>query len=152
MPYIVSLIDPVGSNQSKYADEHGVLRYSTDNSEVFPGATGVRKQKGARCAVSTIQEARDMAVSYVHDRMDAFGEDRQALRDYGFMTAESWALDVSEDGGSMQMADDWTVDVRHVKWDVIREETQKSGATGTIIREPGDQGQPWLDAFNKANR
>lgn len=29
------------SDRSKYTDDEGVLRYSTDGSEVFPGATGV---------------------------------------------------------------------------------------------------------------
>lgn len=34
--------DPVETNQSKHVDSEGVLRYDADDSEVFPGATGVR--------------------------------------------------------------------------------------------------------------
>lgn len=30
----------IKSDQSKYADEAGILRYRADNSEVFPGPTG----------------------------------------------------------------------------------------------------------------
>jgi hypothetical protein len=35
-------VDPVSRDQSKYADERGELRYSADDSRVFPGANGVR--------------------------------------------------------------------------------------------------------------
>ena len=33
----------VKQDQSKYVDAAGVLRYSADGSEVFPGPTGVRR-------------------------------------------------------------------------------------------------------------
>ena len=33
----------IKQNQSKYVDAAGVLRYQVDDSEVFPGATGVRR-------------------------------------------------------------------------------------------------------------
>lgn len=36
--------DPIESDQSKTCDD-GVLRYAADGSEVFPGATGVRKHQ-----------------------------------------------------------------------------------------------------------
>lgn len=39
--------DPIHKNQSKFVDAAGILRYSADGSEVFPGPTGVRK---TRCA------------------------------------------------------------------------------------------------------
>jgi len=35
--------DPVTKDQSKHRDASGVLRYSADGSEVFPGPTGVRR-------------------------------------------------------------------------------------------------------------
>jgi len=35
--------DPVARDQSKCVGADGVLRYSADGSEVFPGATGVRR-------------------------------------------------------------------------------------------------------------
>jgi hypothetical protein len=37
--------DPVRTNQSKHRDAEGVLRYDADDSEVFPGPTGVRKHR-----------------------------------------------------------------------------------------------------------
>lgn len=35
--------DPVQQNQSKYVGADGRLRYVADDSEVFPGPTGVRR-------------------------------------------------------------------------------------------------------------
>lgn len=42
--------DPIHANQSKFVDEAGILRYRADGSEVFPGATGVRKPRIAGAA------------------------------------------------------------------------------------------------------
>lgn len=40
--------DPVLSNQSKYTDAQGLLRYSADGSRVFPGPIGIRTRETAR--------------------------------------------------------------------------------------------------------
>jgi NADH/NAD ratio-sensing transcriptional regulator Rex len=37
------MADLVRRDQSKHIDSDGVLRYSADGSEVFPGPTGVRR-------------------------------------------------------------------------------------------------------------
>ena len=46
-----------------------------------------------------IEEARNKAQAVVVQAMEAFGEDRRALRDYGYIAAEEQAIDMSEDGG-----------------------------------------------------
>ena len=44
--------------------------------------------------VGGAQEARDEAAQVIADRMDAFGDDREALRQYGWFKAEAEALDM----------------------------------------------------------
>jgi hypothetical protein len=55
------------------------------------------------------QEARDEAAQIIADRMDAFGDDREALRQYGWYTAEATALDMSDDGGEILLPDGWKI-------------------------------------------
>lgn len=59
--------------------------------------------------VGGIQEARDVAVDFVHERMEAFADDREALTQYGFYRAEAEALDMSEDGGTIVLSDGWKI-------------------------------------------
>lgn len=61
--------------------------------------------------VKELQEARDEAVTVVHDRMEAFGDDREALTQYGYYRAEAEALDMSEDGGVILLPDGWKIEV-----------------------------------------
>jgi len=61
--------------------------------------------------VDTIAEAREIARVAVNDRMDAFGEDRQALLDYGFIDAEDQAFSMSEEGGVIHLHDGWKIEV-----------------------------------------
>lgn len=62
-------------------------------------------------AVATIEQARDTAVDRVHDRMDAFGEDREALERYGWTSAERAAQDLPEQGGVISLPDGYVVEV-----------------------------------------
>jgi hypothetical protein len=59
--------------------------------------------------VGGIQEARDVATDLVHERMEAFGDDREALRAYGFYDAEAKALDMTEEGGEIFLQDGWKI-------------------------------------------
>jgi len=59
--------------------------------------------------VGGIQEARDVAADLVHERMEAFGDDREALRAYGFYDAEAKALDMTEEGGEIILQDGWKI-------------------------------------------
>lgn len=51
------MADPIRRNQSKHLDSNGVLRYSADDSEVFPGPTGVRRWQGPLTRAETLREA-----------------------------------------------------------------------------------------------
>jgi hypothetical protein len=62
-------------------------------------------------ACEGLQEARDVAVQVVHDRMEAFGEDREALTQYGFYRAEAEALDMPDEGGTIVLSDGWKIEV-----------------------------------------
>lgn len=62
-------------------------------------------------AVATIQEARAVAVTIVHEAMDAFGEDREALAGYGYTAAEERALDIPEGGYILPLPDGHRIDV-----------------------------------------
>ena len=57
----------------------------------------------------TLQAVRDDAVEVVHDRMEAFGEDHEALTQYGYFKAEAMALDMTEDGGTILIPDGWKI-------------------------------------------
>ena len=110
MSYIITITDPVMTNQSKYYASDG-LRYSADNSEVYPGPAGVRPNGARRYTVESIQEARAETISFVNDRMDTFGKDREALRRHGYTAAEEQALVLSEDGGKIHLTDNWLIEV-----------------------------------------
>jgi hypothetical protein len=62
--------------------------------------------------VGNIEAAREEAQRFVQDRMDAFGEDREALERYGYIAAENAALELSEDGGEIRTADGWLISVQ----------------------------------------
>jgi hypothetical protein len=62
-----------------------------------------------RKIVDTLQHARDVATEVVHVRMEAFGEDREALNQYGYFRAEAEALDMLEDGGTILLPDGWKI-------------------------------------------
>jgi hypothetical protein len=113
MSFTITVTDPVTANQSKYRDEHGILRYSSDHSEVFPGPTGVRRNGTFQTNVDTLQEARDITTDFVHDRMDAFGDDREALARYGFTDAEELALDMTDNGVFLKLSDGWEIVVEN---------------------------------------
>lgn len=148
MPYIITILDPVRTNQSKYADEMGVLRYTADNSQVFPGRTGVRPDGSSRYAVNTAQEMRDSAVNFVSDRSDAFGEDRTALREYGYTYAHELAHDMSDRGGSITLADDWSIDIQHVTWDDLR--TMLGHTLTKLDYDYGNAAKAIITAFNES--
>ena len=61
--------------------------------------------------VGGAQEARDQAAEFIADRMDAFGEDREALRQYGWLKVEAEALDMSDDGGTILLPDGWRIEI-----------------------------------------
>lgn len=61
--------------------------------------------------VEGLQEARDKAAEFVAERMDAFGEDREALRQYGWFACEAGALDMLETGGAVSLPDGWRIEV-----------------------------------------
>lgn len=109
MSFHVIVIDPVSKIQSKITDEEGVLRYDIDNSEVFPGPTGVRPEGSTITEVASIDAARDVAAAFVAQRMEAFGDDREALERYGFAAAELDALNMSEAGGKIKLPDNWII-------------------------------------------
>ena len=64
-----------------------------------------------RKVVDTIEDARDVAGEVVNERMEAFGEDREALAGYGYLDAEQQALDMPEDGGVIHLRDGWKIEV-----------------------------------------
>jgi hypothetical protein len=67
---------------------------------------------GTTSEFATIEEARTQAVGHVQEAMDSFGEDREALRAYGFLTAEELALDMPEEGGTIRLANGTVIEVR----------------------------------------
>jgi len=110
MSYVITITDPVMANQSKYYASDG-LRYSADNSEVYPGAARVRPNGTRHYTVDSIEEARDATINFVTDRMTAFGKDRQALHRSGYTAAKKQALDLSADGGKIRLTDNWLIEV-----------------------------------------
>ena len=48
----------------------------------------------------------------MQDRIDAFGEDRDALKRYGFLDAEDQALNMPETGDLIVMQDGWAISVK----------------------------------------
>lgn len=69
--------------------------------------------------VGGAQEARDEAAQVIADRMDAFGDDREALRQYGWFDAEAKALDMSDSGGVILLPDGWTIEVSNDKYNEV---------------------------------
>jgi len=67
--------------------------------------------------VGGVQEARDEAAQVIADRMDAFGDDREALRQYGWFDAEAKALDMTEAGGVILLPDGWSIEVTNNKYE-----------------------------------
>jgi hypothetical protein len=61
--------------------------------------------------VDTIEQAREAAQVVVNERMEAFGEDHEALVRYGFIDAEDKALSLSDEGGVIFMQDGWKIEV-----------------------------------------
>jgi hypothetical protein len=59
----------------------------------------------------SIAEVRRVTAEFVDDRMAAFGDDREALRRYGFIEASEKALDMDVDGGSIHLQDGWKLEV-----------------------------------------
>lgn len=70
-----------------------------------------REKAVEQASVDTIAEAQTKAQTYVNDRMDAFGESREALTSYGFIDAEDQALAMDEDGGTIFLQDGWKIEV-----------------------------------------
>lgn len=58
-----------------------------------------------------IDKAREIAADHVQTRMDAFGDDREALAGFGFLGAEESALDMPESGGTISLADGYSIQV-----------------------------------------
>jgi|tagenome__1003787_1003787.scaffolds.fasta_scaffold20030109_2 hypothetical protein len=58
-----------------------------------------------------IEQARALARVAVEDRMEAFADDRDALKRYGFLDAEDQALSLDEDGGVIFLQDGWKIEV-----------------------------------------
>lgn len=115
MSFIITVIDPVTSRQSKYTDDEGKLRYDADKSLVFPGPTGVRQNGSFIKSVDTLSEASIIAQNAVVKRMDAFSEDREALENYKFIEAENKALDMTEQGCKIILEDGWTIEVTNTE-------------------------------------
>jgi hypothetical protein len=65
--------------------------------------------------VNSIEAAREEARRFVQDRIDAFSEDRDVLKRYGFLDAEDRALDLPEEGGKILMQDGWAISVQPAK-------------------------------------
>ena len=59
--------------------------------------------------VDTLAMAQDYAINFVSDREDAFGEDREALKRYGYIDAEDQALAIGDDGGTVHLPDGWKI-------------------------------------------
>jgi hypothetical protein len=59
----------------------------------------------------SIDEARDEAATLVAERMEAFGEDREALRQYGYLDAEQQALDAPEHGCVIHLSDGRKIEI-----------------------------------------
>jgi hypothetical protein len=62
--------------------------------------------------VDNIEEARNEAQSFVEQRMQAFGEDREALKRYGYLKAEEQAIDMGERGDLIALSDGWSISVK----------------------------------------
>lgn len=75
--------------------------------EVFSASHLYSTQK-----VGGAQEAREVAAQVIADRMDAFGDDREALRQYGWYKAEAEALDMPEEGGDILLPDGWKITIK----------------------------------------
>ena len=74
----------------------------------------VRNAKGKAIeqeVVDTLGGVHNYAVDFVQDRMDAFGEDREALKGYGYIDAEDQALAIGDDGGTVTLPDGWKIEV-----------------------------------------
>lgn len=109
MKYYVNFFDPMTTAQGKYRDPHGIMRYSWDDTRVFRADhTGIHKGT-EYYLVNSIEEARNLAQTFVNNRADAFGEDPEALRRYGFTDAEEQILDMGESGIMVRLADSWSV-------------------------------------------
>ena len=111
MSFTVAVIDPVTKIQSKYTDDEGKLRYSIDKSLVFPHPTGVRENGSFVQQFDTLEEARREAHIVVIERMQAFGEDPDALKQYGYIAAEIQAMDMTDEGGKITLQDGWIIEV-----------------------------------------
>lgn len=61
--------------------------------------------------VEGIEEVREKAAAFVQERMEAFGDDTEALRQFGWYTSEAAALDFFEYGGAMTLPDGWRIEV-----------------------------------------
>ena len=115
MSFTITVIDPVTSRQSKFTDDEGKLRYDADKSLVFPGPTGVRKNGSFIQQFDTLEEVRREAHIVVIERMQAFGEDPDALKQYGYMAAEVKAMDMTDEGGKIILQDGWTIEVTNTE-------------------------------------
>jgi len=62
--------------------------------------------------VNSLEAAREEAARFVRNRMDAFGDDREALEGYGFAKAEQAAMDMGERGDLIVLPDGWEMGVR----------------------------------------
>jgi hypothetical protein len=61
--------------------------------------------------VDTLEEAHSYAAETVQERMEAFSDDHEVLKRYGFIDAEDKALSMDEDGGVIFMQDGWKIEV-----------------------------------------
>jgi hypothetical protein len=64
-----------------------------------------------------LEQAHEAAANFVQDRMDAFGEDREALEGYGYIEAQDNALSIGEDGGYVYVPDGYRIEVTPINND-----------------------------------
>lgn len=103
-----------------------------------------------RRAVATLEDARqyceDEAKSVCGHLNDPDDDQHFAPEWDGAVDA---AQELPESGGTVgPLPDGIWIEVEHVRWDDLRERAFAAGAPSPIVREPGDCGQPVVDAFN----
>ena len=61
--------------------------------------------------MDSIGAARIEAQRVVNERMDAFGDDIDALKRFDYIAAEDQAMDIPDDGGVIFLPDGWKIEV-----------------------------------------
>lgn len=110
--------------------------------------TGKPKGRPFARAVAALDEAREAASAFVQERMDSFGDDREALQRYGFTEAEDAALDLSEDGAQIKMSDGCVIEVRPVTWRWLALESRIPGSADGADEFTTDEQRTIIDAYN----